>query len=50
MKQAADGRRHGPLGSERMRQYREAKRDMERANREREREKGKCVRRGEGGE
>ncbi|QSZ32361.1 hypothetical protein DSL72_001935 [Monilinia vaccinii-corymbosi] len=47
LKQAADGRRHGPLGSERMRQYREAKRAMERANRERE--KGKGVRRGGGG-
>ncbi|TGO21904.1 hypothetical protein BPAE_0194g00090 [Botrytis paeoniae] len=34
LKQAADGRRHGPLGSERMRMYREAKRAMERANRE----------------
>ncbi|TGO47449.1 hypothetical protein BCON_0277g00090 [Botryotinia convoluta] len=39
LKQAADGRRHGPLGSERMRMYREAKRAMERANRENE--KGK---------
>ncbi|KAI9642538.1 hypothetical protein NHQ30_009343 [Ciborinia camelliae] len=44
LKQAADGRRHGPLGSERMRHYREAKRAMERANREKE--KGKSVRRG----
>ncbi|KAF7877356.1 hypothetical protein EAF04_001038 [Stromatinia cepivora] len=43
LKQAADGRRHGPLGSERMRQYREAKRAMEKANREKE--KGKDVRR-----
>ncbi|TEY40399.1 hypothetical protein BOTCAL_0433g00090 [Botryotinia calthae] len=36
LKQAADGRRHGPLGSERMRMYREAKRAMEKANRENE--------------
>ncbi|ATZ50876.1 hypothetical protein BCIN_06g03490 [Botrytis cinerea B05.10] len=36
LKQAADGRRHGPLGSERMRMYREAKRAMEKANRESE--------------
>ncbi|KAA8569890.1 hypothetical protein EYC84_002233 [Monilinia fructicola] len=39
LKQAADGRRHGPLGSERMRQYREAKRAMEKANKERAKEK-----------
>ncbi|KAJ8067929.1 hypothetical protein OCU04_003512 [Sclerotinia nivalis] len=50
LKQAADGRRHSPLGSERMRQYREAKRAMEKANREKEKankekEKGKGVRR-----
>ncbi|KAF5867985.1 uncharacterized protein Bfra_007181 [Botrytis fragariae] len=38
LKQAADGRRHGPLGSERMRMYREAKRAMERANGENEKE------------
>ncbi|KAF7942465.1 hypothetical protein EAE99_000515 [Botrytis elliptica] len=41
LKQAADGRRHGPLGSERMRMYREAKRAMERANRENERKRGR---------
>ncbi|TGO34821.1 hypothetical protein BHYA_0181g00220 [Botrytis hyacinthi] len=39
LKQAAEGRRHGPLGSERMRMYREAKRAMERANRENEKRK-----------
>ncbi|ESZ99485.1 hypothetical protein SBOR_0148 [Sclerotinia borealis F-4128] len=38
LKQAADGRRYGVLGSERMRLYREARRAMERDRRGREKE------------
>ncbi|CAD6449060.1 01b5dca2-0f86-4df0-ab91-68f315d7db85 [Sclerotinia trifoliorum] len=40
LKEAADGRRYSPLGSERMGQYKDAKRAMEKANREKKNAKG----------